>query len=107
MVLLSNNDRFDNDKIFLRNIWHFSVMMTTRKIMPYSTILITGLSLVRKINILLCKTGKCIYFMPDTLFLLLFRFIFFFSERKINTTSDAEVDDDTYDVSFDESDFDE
>ena len=26
MVSLSNNDRFDNDKIFLRNIWHFSVI---------------------------------------------------------------------------------
>ena len=26
MVLLSNNDRFDNDKIFLRNIYHFSVI---------------------------------------------------------------------------------
>ena len=25
MVSLSNNDRFDNDKIFLRKIWHFSV----------------------------------------------------------------------------------
>ena len=32
----------------------------TRKIIPYRTIFITGLSLVRKINILwwLCKTGK-------------------------------------------------
>ena len=40
--------------------------------------MITGLSLVRKINILLCKPGKCIYFMPDTLFLLLFTFFFFF-----------------------------
>ena len=26
MVSLSNNDRFDNDKIFLCNIWHFSVI---------------------------------------------------------------------------------
>ena len=26
MVSLSNNDRFDNNKIFLRNIWHFSVI---------------------------------------------------------------------------------
>ena len=26
MVSLSNNDRFDNDKIFLRNTWHFSVI---------------------------------------------------------------------------------
>ena len=26
MVSLSNNDRFDNDKIFLYNIWHFSVI---------------------------------------------------------------------------------
>ena len=33
-------------------------MITMRKIIPYCTILITGLSLVRKINILLCKTGK-------------------------------------------------
>ena len=23
MVSFSNNDRFDNDNIFLRNIWHF------------------------------------------------------------------------------------
>ena len=26
MVSLSNNDRFDNDKIFLCNIWHFSII---------------------------------------------------------------------------------
>ena len=26
MVWLSNNDRLENDKIFLHNIWHFSVM---------------------------------------------------------------------------------
>ena len=26
MVSLWNNDRFDNDKIFLQNIWHFSVI---------------------------------------------------------------------------------
>ena len=26
MVSLSNNDRFDNDKTFLRNIWHLSVI---------------------------------------------------------------------------------
>ena len=26
MVSLSNNDRFDNDKIFLRNIWHSSAI---------------------------------------------------------------------------------
>ena len=34
--------------------------MKTRKIIPYSMILITGFSLVRKINIFLwaCKTGK-------------------------------------------------
>ena len=34
--------------------------MRTRRIIPFRTILITGLSLVRKINILLrvCKTGK-------------------------------------------------
>ena len=29
MVSLSNNDRFDNDKIFLRNIWHLSVITRT------------------------------------------------------------------------------
>ena len=34
--------------------------MRTRRIIPYCTILITGSSLVRKINILLwvCKTGE-------------------------------------------------
>ena len=26
MVSLSNNDRFGNDKIFLCNVWHFSVI---------------------------------------------------------------------------------
>ena len=26
MVSLSNNDTFNNDKIFLYNIWHFSVI---------------------------------------------------------------------------------
>ena len=26
MVSLLDNDRFDNDKIFLRDIWHFSVI---------------------------------------------------------------------------------
>ena len=26
IVSISNNDRFDNDKIFLCNIWHFSVI---------------------------------------------------------------------------------
>ena len=26
MVSLSNNDRFDNNKIFLPNIWHFSII---------------------------------------------------------------------------------
>ena len=60
--------------------------MKTRKIIPYRTILITGLWLVRKVNILLWvyKTGKTylfhscqthlsfISFMPDTPFLLLF-----------------------------------
>ena len=26
MVSLSNNDKFDNNKIFLHNIWHFSII---------------------------------------------------------------------------------
>ena len=26
MVSLSSSDRFDNDKIFLRNMWHFSII---------------------------------------------------------------------------------
>ena len=75
--------------------------MTMRKIIPYCTILITGLSLVRKINILLCKTGKvCVLQVRYT-----FPFVvYIFFEHKINATSDDEVDDGTYDNSFDESD---
>ena len=39
----------------------------TRKIIPHRTILVSGISLVRKINILLwvCKTGKIIYQKTD------------------------------------------
>ena len=51
--------------------------MRTRIIIPYRTILITGLSIVRKINIFYydyVKYVKCIYFMPDTRFLLLCTF---------------------------------
>ena len=47
----------------------------TRKIIPYRTILITGLWLVRKVFYYeYVKQEKCIYFMPDTPFLLLFTF---------------------------------
>ena len=45
----------------MRNI--FFTRTRTRKIIPYHTTLITGLSLVRKINFLLrvCKTGRRVY----------------------------------------------
>ena len=48
----------------------------TGKIIPYRTILITGLWLVRKINISFeyVNQEKCIYFMSDIPFLLLFTF---------------------------------
>ena len=48
--------------------------MRTRIIVPYNTMLITGLSLVRKINYQYVKQEKWIYFMPNTRFLLLFKF---------------------------------
>ena len=53
----------------------------TGKIIPYRTILITGL-LVRKINISFeyVNQEKCIYFMSDIPFLLLFTF---FSKAKL------------------------
>ena len=81
-------------------------MMTTRKIIPYHLILITGLSLLRKTNILLCKTGK-VYILHARHIFPFVVYILFFFECKINTTSDDEVDDGTYDDSFDESEFDE
>ena len=47
----------------------------TRKIIPYRTILITGLWLVRKVFYYeYVKQEKCIYFLPDKPFLLLFTF---------------------------------
>ena len=55
----------------------------TRKIIPYRTILITGLWLVRKVFYYeYVKQEKCIYFMPDTPLLLLF--IFFSNARFFN-----------------------
>ena len=53
--------------------------MRTRRIIPYRTILITGLSLVIKINTFYyeyVKEEKCKYLMPDTRFLLLCKFFF-------------------------------
>ena len=76
---------FDNHK----NIRTYEIKnMRTRRI-PYRTILITGLSLVRKINILLwvCKTGKVyilharhtfpfvVYIFSNTRFLIFFNLI--------------------------------
>ena len=63
--------------------------MRTRRMIPYRMILITGLSLVRKINILLrvCKTGKVyilharhtfpfvVYIFSNTRFLIFFNLI--------------------------------
>ena len=49
--------------------------MRIRKIIPYRTILITGLWLVRKVFYYeYVKQEKCIYFLPDKPFLLLFTF---------------------------------
>ena len=66
--------------------------------------MITGLSLVRKINILLCKTGKVYLLHARHTFPFV---VYIFFECKNKTTSDDEVDDGTYDDSFHESDFDE
>ena len=50
--------------------------MRMRKIIPYCTILITGLLLIKKLTFYYehVKQEKFIYFMSDTLFLLLFTF---------------------------------
>ena len=36
MVSLLDNDRFDNDKIFLRDIWHFSVIAKVNYVSIFS-----------------------------------------------------------------------
>ena len=60
--------------------------MKTRKIIPYRTILITGLWLVRKVNILLWvyKTGKMYLFHSCQTHLSFFLFTFFSNARFFN-----------------------
>ena len=36
MVSLLDNDRFDNDKIFVRDIWHFSVITKVNYVSIFS-----------------------------------------------------------------------
>ena len=69
-------------ELILNNQYEEYIVFTrtrTRKIIPYCTILITGLSLLRKINFLLrvCKTGRRVYILHARHISLIVVYIFF------------------------------